>query len=394
VNLEIADRLRTTDEYYFAGKLREIENLRNRGVDVINLGVGIPDLAPPSEAIAALVTSAANPTNHAYQPYRGPHELRESIANWYHQQFNVSLDPNNQVLPLMGSKEAIAHLSLAYLNPGDQVLIPNPGYPVYESAARLVGADPRYYDLCEDRNWLPNIAGLRKLNCDRIKLMWISYPHMPTGAVATDDLFQQLRNFASEKGILLCNDNAYGLLGTEAPKSLLTQDHGEEFVELNSLSKSHNLSGWRFGMLVGNRSVVSAVSKVKSQFDTGMFRGIQDGAMAAMEVSPAWYQAIRNCYLRRRELTEQVLSAASCVATPEQVGMFVWARIPESAVSSKEFVDHLLTATGIFLTPGSIFGSNGERYVRASLCVSEEHIYECLSRLRLHATVRSSRLAT
>lgn len=379
--MKAAERLIHIKEYYFSKKLREVAGLQAQGRPIINMGIGSPDLQPPKEVIEAIQQSVVDSNAHKYQSYQGLQELREAILNFYQKQFQVSLDANSEVLPLMGSKEGILHISLAFLNPGDEVLIPNPGYPTYTSVTNLVGAEPRYYNLSEENNWLPDLKELAKTDVSKVKIMWINYPHMPTGQNATDEFYTELIQFATEHSILLVNDNPYSFVLNKNPKSLLAFEGAKDVtLELNSLSKTFNMAGWRVGMLLGSQKFLKEVLKVKTQQDSGMFYGIQKGAIKALEMSQDWFDQMNSVYESRRKYIWQIADKLNCAYDKSAVGMFVWARLPEGK-SPESVVDELLYNKDIFIAPGTIFGSQGEGYIRFSLCVPEEKIKEALNRL-------------
>ena len=375
--IEIANRLKNVKEYYFSIKLREIRSLISQGKPIINLGIGSPDLQPPQE-----VTNALNSANiHGYQNYQGIPELRQSIAEFYLKNYNVSLNFENEILPLMGSKEGILHISMAYLNAGDEVLIPNPGYPTYASVTELVQASPIYYDLIEENNWQPDFEALEHLDLSKVKLMWVNYPHMPTGSSPTDNLFEKLIDFAKKHEILIVNDNPYSFILNDNPKSILNYDGAKDVaIELNSLSKSFNMAGWRVGMVIGNSKYISNILKVKSNMDSGMYYGIQQGAIAALNLSKNWFKKINKIYDRRRSIIWKICDRLKCTYDKNSTGLFVWAKIPNGK-TSKEITDNLLYEHDVFVTPGNLFGSNGEGYIRFSLCIDEEKIQEVLSRI-------------
>ena len=376
-----AKRLDIIEEYYFSSKLREVRQLASEGKPIINMGIGSPDLLPSQEVIDAVVGAMQDENAHQYQSYQGLPELRQGIADFYKNNYGVVLNPANQILPLMGSKEGIMHVSLAFLNEGDQVLIPNPGYPTYTSVTNLVGAVPVYYDLKENNNWEPDFEALEKLDLTKVKIMWIGYPHMPTGASGSLQLFEKVVAFAKKHTILLVNDNPYSFVLNENPISLL-QVEGATAValELNSLSKTFNMAGWRVGMVLGNASAIDAVLKVKSNMDSGMFYGIQKGAIEALKSDKAWFDSMNEIYKRRRVLTEELAEKLGCQVYKEGVGLFVWAKLPEGITSAEKFINEILYDKSIFITPGTIFGSNGEGYIRFALCVKEEKISEAISR--------------
>jgi len=376
-----ADRLNTVEEYYFSKKLREVRGLMAEGKPIINMGIGSPDLAPSTEVLNAIQLAVSDIGAHQYQSYQGLSEFREAIINFYKTSYGVLLNPLHEVLPLMGSKEGIMHISMAFLNPGDEALIPNPGYPTYSSVTHLVGAVPKYYDLVAANNWFPDLELLEKQDLSKVKLMWVCYPHMPTGATANKEQFEALISFAQRNGILLINDNPYSFVLNGNPTSILSVAGAKEVaLELNSLSKTFNMAGWRVGMLLGNEAHLNAVLKVKSNMDSGMFYGIQKGAIAALKSGQDWFDALNKVYQARRDLMFQLVAKLNCTYDQNAVGMFVWAKLPEGVRSSEAFIDAILYDQHIFITPGTIFGSNGEGYIRFSLCVTEEKIREAIAR--------------
>jgi len=380
--METAKRLHTVEEYYFSKKLREVAQLMAQGKPVINMGIGSPDMAPAPEVLEALSRSLTDPKAHQYQSYQGLPELRQAIAAFYKEYFNVKIDFNSEILPLMGSKEGILHISMAFLNEGDEVLIPNPGYPTYTSVTNLVQATPVYYDLVADNNWLPDIHALEARDLSKVKIMWLGYPHMPTGAKANKQLFIDLVAFAKRNNILLVNDNPYSFVLNEDQLSILSIEGAKDTaLELNSLSKTFNMAGWRVGMMLGNEENINAVLKVKSNMDSGMFYGIQKGAVKALQSSTDWYKNLNRIYKRRRDLIFKLADKLNCSYDKNAVGMFVWAKLPGGIDSSEKFIDDILNKKSIFITPGTIFGSNGEGYIRFSLCVSEDKIKEAIKRL-------------
>jgi len=369
-----ADRLNSVEEYYFSTKLKEIKAMEQKGVDIINLGVGSPDMAPEKLLISRLIEESMNKNNHAYQSYTGIKELRQAFADFYRNFFNVSLS-EDEILPLMGSKEGIMHISMAFLNMGDRVLIPNPGYPTYESVAKLVGAEPVFYNLDEDNGWYPDFDKLEGSNLSKVKIMWVNYPNMPTGAKASQQLFKQLLDFGLKHKILIINDNPYSFILNHEQLSILeAEGAGEVALELNSLSKSHNMAGWRVGMLAGDKKYIKPVLQVKSNMDSGMFKPIQLAAVCALNADKSWYQSINIIYAKRRRIVFDILDKLNFTYDANQVGMFVWARISNKYFDANNFTDMLLEETGIFITPGSVFGSNGNKYVRVSLCTDEERL--------------------
>ena len=381
MSIEVANRLQTVEEYYFSKKLREVASLAAQGISVINMGIGSPDIAPSPKVIDALKNSLSDPTAHKYQSYQGLPDLRSSIADFYKQKFNVTVNPINQVLPLMGSKEGIMHISMAFLNQGDQVLIPNPGYPTYTSVSRLVEATPVFYELSASNNWLPDLAALETQDLSKVKLMWVNYPHMPTGASATKKVFEDLIAFAKKHQILIVNDNPYSFVLNSQPLSLLSYANADDPVmELNSLSKTFNMAGWRVGMLLGSATLIQNVLKVKSNMDSGMFYGIQKGAIEALQSAHSWYDSMNEIYRKRREWIWKLADLLNCKYDRSATGMFVWAKLPDDAPDAETFIDEILYSKHVFITPGTIFGSQGAGYIRFSLCVPEESIKKALSR--------------
>jgi aspartate/methionine/tyrosine aminotransferase len=376
-----AKRLATVKEYYFSKKLREVRELMQAGRPIINMGIGSPDLAPSEPILKALKEAVTFDGAHQYQSYQGLPALREAIAEFYHAKFGVDLNSAHEVLPLMGSKEGIMHISMAFLNTGDGVLIPNPGYPTYASVTRLVGGEPIFYDLNEEGNWFPDLEALEKGDLSRVKLMWLGYPHMPTGAKATAEQLEHLVAFAKKHEILLVNDNPYSFVLNHEPMSILRIPGAKEVaLELNSLSKTFNMAGWRVGMVMGAEKYITDVLKVKSNMDSGMFYGIQKGAIAALNSSESWFQELNEIYDRRKELILQLADTLGCTYDASAAGMFVWAKLPEGITDAEAFINDILYDKSIFITPGTVFGSNGEGYIRFSLCVSEEKIKEAIAR--------------
>ena len=379
--MKVANRLNTVQEYYFSKKLREVRALASEGKPIINMGIGSPDLQPPNEVIEAIKKAVDVEGAHKYQSYQGLPEFREAVADFYKANYEVEVSPNDEILPLMGSKEGILHISMAFLNKGDQVLIPNPGYPTYTSVTNLVEATPVFYELTSENNWEPDFEQLEKEDVSNIKMMWVNYPHMPTGAKATEALFEKLIAFGKKHQILIINDNPYSFVLNNNPQSILKLRGAKETaLELNSLSKSFNMAGWRVGMLLGASSFLKEVLKVKTQMDSGMFYGIQQGAIAALKVSSTWFTAINTVYEKRRKLVWKIADTLGCSYSKDTTGMFVWAKTPKG-VEAESMVDDLLYNKSIFIAPGSIFGSNGEGYIRFSLCVPEDKIKEALERL-------------
>lgn len=377
-----ANRLQTVQEYYFSHKLREVQQLITAGKSIINLGIGSPDMAAAPEVIKALTNATILPNATQYQSYQGTPELRNAISKFYQHQFKVTLNPINEILPLMGSKEGIMHISMAFLNPGDEVLIPNPGYPTYESVTKLVGAVPVFYELNDTNNWFPDLKNLSQHDLSKVKLIWVNYPHMPTGATVTHQQWKQLIDFAQQHQILVVNDNPYSFILNDFPNSILQVDGAHEVaLELNSLSKTFNISGMRVGMVMGAAANIEAVLQVKSQMDSGMFLGIQHAAIAALQLEKSWFVNLNKIYKERRLLVWKLLDKLHCTYDKNTAGLFVWAKIPEGK-DSEYFTDALLYQSGIFITPGKVFGSAGNNYIRVSLCASESDLNEVINRLK------------
>ncbi|MEL6674185.1 MAG: aminotransferase class I/II-fold pyridoxal phosphate-dependent enzyme [Bacteroidota bacterium] len=380
--IEEAQRLAQVKEYYFATKLREIRARVAQGEDIINLGIGNPDLAPSDQTLKTLVNAVVEPGVHGYQPYKGIPALRRAFADWYLSTYGVDIDPEKEVLPLMGSKEGIMHTCMAFLNPGDEVLIPNPGYPTYRSNVDLVGATARPYLLEEEKGWLPDLEALAQEDLSRVKMMWVSYPHMPTGATATREFFIQLVAFAREHKILLCHDNPYSLIMNPDPMSILSVPGAREVaIEFNSLSKSHHMAGWRIGLVAGAEPYLQAILKVKSNMDSGMFMPLQQAAVAALQNPYEWHRQRNEAFKLRRHIGEEILRSLECKVREGQVGMFIWARIPDHIANAQIFSDQILNETSVFLTPGFIFGSAGDRYIRLSLCSPKSQLQQALQRI-------------
>ncbi len=379
-----SNRTKEVQEYYFSRKLKEVTKLIENGEPIINMGIGSPDIFPSQSVIKALEKSLSDPNAHKYQSYIGLTELRKSISKFYMKFFSVKLNPKNEVLPLIGSKEGIMHISLAFLNPGDKVLIPNPGYPTYLSVTKLVEADPLFYHLNEKNEWFPNISDLEKLDLSKVKLMWINYPHMPSGSTVTKPKLEKLISFTKKHKIMLINDNPYSfILNNELVSLMSNKESFDNCLELNSLSKSFNLAGWRVGMLIGSEKFISSVMKIKSNIDSGMFYGIQKGAIEALNLDKSWFESINKIYSERRKLVWKLAELMNCSFSKKSAGMFVWARLPKKIKNSKDYVDALLKDKKIFIAPGSIFGSNGEGYIRISLCVSKDDIVRAIKRFEL-----------
>jgi aspartate/methionine/tyrosine aminotransferase len=380
--IEVANRLQTVEEYYFSKKLREVNLLIASGKPIISLGIGSPDLQPPQKVLDAISSSFQDPNAHKYQSYQGLPELRNAISGFYKEHFSVNLSPSTEILPLMGSKEGIMHISLAYLNEGDEVLIPNPGYPTYQSVTKLVGAKGVLYELDEANNWMPDFDALEKSDLSKVKLMWVNYPHMPTGAQPSKTVFEDLVAFGKRHNILIVNDNPYSFILNDSPKSILSVEGAKDVcLELNSLSKTFNMAGWRVGMVVGDSVHINNILKVKSNMDSGMFYGIQKGAIEALKCSNMWFATLNNVYQERRQLVWQLADALNCTYDKNATGLFVWAKLP-AYLKSEEFIDLVLKENHIFITPGTIFGSQGEGYIRFSLCASNEAIEEAIARVK------------
>lgn len=383
--IKAAARTELVSEYYFSTKLAEIARMRQQGIDVISLGIGSPDLPPAPNVIEALSMNASDSRNHGYQGYRGIARLRQAFADWYLNYFSVAFDAETEILPLIGSKEGIMHISMAFLNPGDEVLVPDPGYPAYSAAAKLAGGSVRTYDLTDENGWMPDIDAIEAAGTDKVKLMWINYPHMPTGTKATPELFERLVVFARKHNILLCNDNPYSFILNTVHLSLLSVPGARDVaLELNSLSKSHNMAGWRIGMVAGNSTFINAVLRVKSNMDSGMFQPLQAAAAEALAAPDEWYAALNATYLRRRKKAAEIMNALGCKFNPAQSGLFLWGRIPEHYSDAIALTEELLHEKHLFITPGNVFGNNGERYIRISLCSPEEVLQAALERVVKH----------
>ncbi len=376
-----AERLDTVQEYYFSKKLREVRGLAAAGKPIINMGIGSPDLQPPTQVLEAIQGSLNDASAHKYQSYQGLPELRSAISIFYKNKFSVDTNSENEILPLMGSKEGIMHISMAFLNEGDKVLIPNPGYPTYTSVTKLVGAKPLFYNLSDATNWQPDFKNLEAQDLTDVKIMWVNYPHMPTGTDATLETFQKLVAFGKKYNILIINDNPYSFILNDKPISVLQVEGAKDIaLELNSLSKTFNMAGWRVGMVLGNANYINEILKVKSNMDSGMFYGIQKGAIEALRLSDDWFLAQNKIYEERRSLIWQLADKLQATYSKNATGLFVWAKIPEGK-KSEDITDSVLYDNDIFITPGTIFGSQGEGYIRFSLCVESEVIKEAISRL-------------
>lgn len=382
MNIRPANRVEQIREYYFSKRLREVAHLKAEGADIISLGIGGPDRAPAPEVIDTLCEEARRTDTHSYQLTIGLPQLRKAYADWYTNHYGVILDPDTEIQPLIGSKEAILQLSLTFLNPGDGVLVPNPGYPTYTSASRLAEAQIFNYNLTEENGWTPNFDEIEKLPLEKIKLMWVNYPHMPTGTPANIQLFEKIVDFGRRHNIVIVNDNPYSFILNKQPLSILSIDGAKDIcIELNSLSKSHNMAGWRMAMLASNATFTNWFVKVKSNIDSGQFRPMMLAAVEALKVPKTWYEELNHVYASRRKIAEKIMTALGCTFNNEQRGLFLWGRIPEEEKSSESLADRLLYEANIFLTPGFIFGTNGARYIRISLCATEENLIRALNRI-------------
>ena len=383
MKIEVANRLNGIGEYYFSQKLREIEALNKEGAAVINLGIGSPDLAPDATVINTLQTESSKPNVHAYQSYKGAAALREAMAAWYQKWYCVSLDPVSEILPLIGSKEGIMHICMTYLNEGDEALVPNPGYPTYSSAVKLAGGKPVYYNLREENAWAPDFGALDASDLSKVKLMWVNYPHMPTGQPASKDLFEKMVAFGRKHNILICHDNPYSFILNKNPMSLLEVEGAKEVViELNSLSKSHNMAGWRVGMLCGAKECIDEVLRFKSNMDSGMYLPVQLAASRALQLEEDWHKALNEQYSKRREKVFALLDLLDCRYSKEQVGLFVWAKVPAAYKDGFALSNEVLYKANVFITPGGIFGNEGNNYIRVSLCSTEQNLEKAINSIK------------
>ena len=380
-----AKRLDTVQEYYFSRKLKEVAAMNAQGMDVISLGIGSPDMPPSEQTIKKLCDTAPLANVHGYQPYVGIPELRQGFADFYKRWYNVDLNPATEIQPLIGSKEGILHVTLAFVNPGEKVLVPNPGYPTYSSLSSLLGAEVVYYDLLEDKNWTPDFDALEKMDLTDVKLMWVNYPNMPTGANASVELLEKLVAFAKKHNIVVVNDNPYSLILNREPLSIMQiKDAKDCCIEFNSMSKSHNMPGWRVGMIAANPTFIGWILKVKSNIDSGMFRPLQLAAAEALHNEDSWHEAMNiDLYGKRRAVAEQIMDILGCTYDKNQVGMFVWGKIPAELNDVEQLTEKILHEARVFITPGFIFGSNGARYIRISLCATEQKLAEALERIKL-----------
>ena len=378
-----ASRVATVKEYYLQRKMQEVAALNADGHDIVSLGIGGPDHPAPDSAVERLKLSVSNPANHGYQISKGIPALREAYAQWYKEKYGVVLDPATEILPLIGSKEGILHISMTFLNPGDRVLVPNPGYPTYTAVTNLVGGVAVPYDLTADRGWYPDFDTLEQMDLSDVKMMWVNYPHMPTGAPASRELFERLVDFGRRHGILIAHDNPYSFILNTDPLSILSVDGAREVaVEMNSLSKSHNMAGWRMGMVASNPTFIGWLARVKSHIDSGQFRPMMEAAAVALGEDREWYDEINATYAPRRAVAEKIMHELACTFDPAQRGMFLWGRVPDSIGDVEAFVDDILHRARVFITPGFIFGSNGERYIRISLCAPVDRLEEALKRIK------------
>ena len=381
--IQPAERLGSVSEYYFSRKLKEVAAMNAAGKGVISLGIGSPDMPPSEETVETLCTEAHNPNGHGYQPYVGIPELREAFARFYKRWYDVELDAKTEIQPLIGSKEGILHVTLAFVNPGEQVLVPNPGYPTYTSLSRLLGAEVVNYDLKEENGWMPDFEALEKKDLSRVKLMWTNYPNMPTGANATMEVYERLVDFARRKGIVVVNDNPYSFILNDNPMSILSVEGAKECcIEFNSMSKSHNMPGWRIGMIAANATFIGWILKVKSNIDSGMYRAMQLAAVKALDADATWYEGNNANYASRRKTAEAIMDTLGCTYDTKQVGMFLWGRIPDELADVEELTERVLHEAHVFIVPGFIFGSNGSRYIRISLCAKNEQLVEALKRIQ------------
>ena len=385
INIQPAQRLSLVQEYYFSRKLKEVAQLNAQGLDIVSLAIGSPDMPPSKRTIDKLCEVAANPNAHGYQPTMGTPELRQAMAAFYKKWYGVELNPNTEIQPLIGSKEGILHTTLAFVNPGDEVLVPNPGYPTYTSLSKILGAKVVNYNLLENNGWQPDFEGLEQMDLSRVKLMWTNYPNMPTGGAARMETYERLVAFAKKHAIVVVNDNPYSFILNEKPLSLLQVPGAKDCcIEFNSMSKSHNMPGWRVGMCCTNATFISWILKIKSNIDSGTFRGIQLAAAEALQHNDAeWHhEANINTYMRRRKIAEEIMTTLGCTFDPNQVGMFLWGKIPEKYNNVEDLTERVLHEARVFITPGFIFGTNGERYIRISLCAKDDKIREALQRIK------------
>ena len=382
INISPARRVESVKEYYFSKKLKEIAQMNAHGANVISLGIGGPDRPPHSDVVDVLCAEAHKPGNHSYQPYVGLPELRKAYADWYERVYGVALNPSTEIQPLIGSKEGILHTTLAFVNPGDAVLVPNPGYPTYTSVSRLAEAQIINYDLTEENGWEPDFAQLESLPLEKVKLMWVNYPHMPTGKQASIVVFEKLIDFGRRHNIVIVNDNPYSFILNDKPLSILSVEGAKDIaIEMNSLSKSHNMAGWRMAMLASNPTFIQWILKVKSNIDSGQFKPMMLAAVKALQCGKEWFDELNGEYAQRRQIAERIMTALHCRFDPAQRGLFLWGRIPDDCEGSEQLADRVLYEAKVFVTPGFIFGSNGERYIRISLCATQDNMREALERI-------------
>lgn len=379
-----ADRLSLVSEYYFSRKLKEVAKLNAEGQDIISLAIGSPDMPPSEQTINKLCEVARQADSHGYQPTMGTPELRGAMARFYKRWYDVDLDPQTEIQPMIGSKEAILHITLAFVNPGEEVLVPNPGYPTYTSLSKILGAKVVNYDLQENNGWQPDFDALEKMDLSRVRLMWTNYPNMPTGGNARRETYERLVSFAREHNIVVVNDNPYSFILNDRPLSILQVEGAKQCcIELNSMSKSHNMPGWRVGLCASNKEFISWILKVKSNIDSGTLRAVQLAAAEAYDNSPEWHrEANITTYRRRRDIAERIMQTLGCEYDPAQVGMFLWGRIPAKYNNCEELTERVLHEARVFITPGFIFGSNGNRYIRISLCAKDAKMQEALERVK------------
>lgn len=383
MEIQVAKRLQHTEEYYFSKKLREIDEMNKAGAQVINLGIGSPDMPPHPEVIKELNEQSSQSNTHGYQSYKGAPALRQAMADWYARYYQVNLDSNTQILPLIGSKEGIVHICMTYLQEGDEVLIPNPGYPAYTSAVRITGATPVTYTLTQENNWLVDFDALEKLDLSKVKMMWINYPHMPTGALANKEFFEKVIAFGKNHSILICHDNPYSFILNDSPESIMAVDGALDIaIELNSLSKSSNMAGWRIGMLIANEARIGEILRFKSNMDSGMYLPLQLAAAKALNLDKSWYTQLNEEYRERRQKVFEIMDLLGCTYDKNQVGLFVWAKIPAQYQDCYAISDKVLYDAKVFITPGGIFGSVGEQFIRISLCANQETLENAIARLK------------
>ncbi|PRD46344.1 pyridoxal phosphate-dependent aminotransferase [Sphingobacterium haloxyli] len=390
MHIEVAQRLQHTEEYYFSKKLREIDDMNKRGAQVINLGIGSPDLPPHPDVLRVLNEEASKNNTHGYQSYRGASVLREAMADWYIRYYGVHLNPQNEILPLIGSKEGIVHICMTYLQEGDKVLIPNPGYPAYTSAVRVSGATAISYELQAENHWQPDFEALENSDLSGVKMMWINYPHMPTGTPATMELFERVVAFGRKHNILICHDNPYSFILNDKPLSLMAVQGAKDVaIELNSMSKSSNMAGWRIGMLIANENRINEILRFKSNMDSGMFLPLQLAATTALRLDSSWYTELNAVYAKRREKVFRIMEMLNCVYDPAQVGLFVWAKVADRYANGYALSDRILHHAHVFITPGGIFGNAGEQYIRISLCAKEDVLDQAIERIEKQNEIKN-----